>query len=319
MVTAAVASANPFSDRYAEPSAQLNKTADSSVFFNANNGNESSGDGIAVVAKIQHTVLNDPDVHYVPGLNWSPPSSHSSHASVSSLGDASTAPTSPVSDADNHDDDNDMTDCIVWNNDNLMYLVSILKPNELTANTLTFNPPLEVLQDLTYPFHLRLHAKSVSVPHTLIAQSTRGCLSPDLARRSLAHAMLSDHSLIDAAIARYNALCAIHSTAVPTLTSILRGMTAMILVTDDEWTERRDQLCGFVPGEDEPGQCVDGECSVEMRLEYYFLLTGRIVLEEWIRCVGICVGMNDGERVARAETYGEAGRFLGRAFEELVG
>jgi hypothetical protein len=213
-----------------------------------------------------------------------------------------------------------MTDCINWNNDILMYLVSILKPNELAANALTFNPPLEVLEDLTYPFHLQMHKKGISAPRTLIAQSTRGCQNPELARRSLAHDVLSDHSLIDATIARYNALWAIHSTAAPTLMSILRGMTQMITVTDDEWDERRDQLCGFVGGEDDVGQCVDGECSVETRLEYYFLLTGRIALEEWIRCVGGCVGMDDdAERAAHAETYGEAGRFLGRAFEELVG
>jgi hypothetical protein len=315
MVTAAVATANPFSDRYAEPSAQLNKTVDTSVFFNANNDSESSGDGIAVVAKIKHTVLSDPNICYVPGLNWSPPSSNASHASVSSLGDASIAPTSPVSDADD-----DMADCIVWNNDNLMYLISILKPDEIAANALTFTPPLDVLEDLTYPFQLQIHKKDVSTPRTFIAQSTRRVQNPDLARRSLAHNMLSDHSLIDATIARYNALCAIHSTAVPTLTSILRGMTAMILITDDEWAERRNQLCGFVPGEDEAGQCVDGECSVEMRLECYFLLTGRSALEEWVRCVGTCVDMGDErERAVRAETYGEAGRFLGRAFEELVG
>ncbi|KAG9195489.1 hypothetical protein G6011_00610 [Alternaria panax] len=243
--------------------------------------------------------------------------------------DASTAPTSPVS--------NGTTEPVNWNNRNLVYLLSVLKPEEVVADKLAFVPSLEVLEELTYPFNLQIHKKAASTrihrypyskdapigtsrphPRTLVAQSSRGCLSPELARRSLAENLLSDNELVDATIARYNALWAIHSTGVAVLESILRAICEMITVADDEWQGRLDQLCGMVAG-DYTGQCVDGDCSVETRLEYYFLTTGKIALEDWIRCVGACLGMDsDKERAAHAEVYDEARSFLCRASYEMM-
>jgi hypothetical protein len=309
----------------------LMKTTDTTVLFKVTNGSESRCDSTVAFTEIQQTVLGEPDAHWVPSLKWSPPSSRGSYASDSSMDDASTAPNSPVSE--------DMTDSIEWDNHNLMYLLSILKPDEVAADDLTFNPPLEVLEDLTYPFHLQIHKKGISIPRgfaaytyskdapigtgrpqprILIAESTRGCLSPELARRSLAHDMMSDHQAIDAAIGRFNALWAIHSSEVPTLESMLRAMEEMIIITDDEWKQRLNQLCGMA-GDVYVGECVDGECSIETRLEYYLLLAGRDTLEDWIRCVGQCLGMeSDEERAEHAETYGQAGSFLGQAFEEML-
>jgi len=283
------------------------KTADTAMFFDVTNGGDSSCDSDTVSANIQQTVVGEPEDHWVPNLTWSPPSSHSSRASLSSLDNASTTPSSPVS-------DDDMIDPLEWDNGNLMYLTSVLEPEELEAEALTFTPPLEVLEDLTYPFHLQLHNKE----RTLIATSNRGCLSPNLARRSLAHSMMSDHKAIDATIGRYNALWAVYSSDVPTLKSILRGMENMNTVTDDEWQDRTYQLCGIID-KDTIGECVDEECSIETRLEYYLLLKGKDGLEGSIRCVSHCLGMDsDEERAERAEMFWEAGSFLGKAFEEML-
>ncbi|KAL1795805.1 hypothetical protein ACET3X_006029 [Alternaria dauci] len=244
--------------------------------------------------------------------------------------DISTPPTSPTS--------NGEIEPIDWNNRNLVYLLSVLKPEEVAADTLVFSPPLEVLEDLTYPFHLQIHKKAASAridmyPHskdaptgtgrpqtrTLVAESKRGCLSPELARRSLAHDLLSDDELIDATIARYNALWFIHSIEVATLESILRAMCEMIKIADDEWQGRFDQLCGMAAG-GYSGQCVDGDCSAETRLEYYFLMTGKIALEDWIRCVSACLSMSsEKERALHTEVYDEARNFLARAFDEMIG
>lgn len=131
--------------------------------------------------------------------------------------DASTPPTSPISDG--------ISEPIDWNSRNLVYLLSVLRPEEVVADILVFNPPLEALEDLTYPFHLQIHKKAVSTridshpysrdthictrrpqPCTLVAESNRECMSPELARRSLAHDLLSNIELVDATIARYNAL-----------------------------------------------------------------------------------------------------------------
>jgi hypothetical protein len=244
--------------------------------------------------------------------------------------DASTPPTSPISDG--------ISEPIDWNSRNLMYLLSALRPEEVAADILVFNPPLEALEDLTYPFHLQIHKKAVSTridshpysrdthictrrpqPCTLVAESNRECMSPELARRSLAHDLLSNIELVDATIARYNALWVIHNSDVSTLESILRAMCEMITIADDEWQGRLDQLCGMAAG-DYTGQCVDGDCSAETRLEYHLLMTGRIALEDWIRCVGACLGMDsEKERAAHAEAYDEAGSFLGRAFYQIVG
>ena len=208
-----------------------------------------------------------------------------------------------------------LTKTIDWSNRNLLYLLSILKPEEAAANALIFNPPLGILEDLTYPFHLQIWKKATRM---LVAESSRGCLSPELARRSLAHNLLSKNERIDATVARYNALWVIHITDVATLESMLRAMCKMITIADDEWQERLDQLCGMVGG-DYIGQSVDRHCSVELRLEYYFLMTGRNALEDWIRCVGACLSMgSDEERAAHAEIYGEAGSFIDRAFDELM-
>jgi hypothetical protein len=208
-----------------------------------------------------------------------------------------------------------LTETIEWSNHGLLYLLSILKPEEVAADALIFNPPLEVLEDLTYPFHLQIWKKA---PRMLVAKSNRGCFSAELARRSLVHSLLSDYELIIPTIARYNALWAIHSTKVATLESMLRAMCKMMTVSDDEWVERFNQLCGMCHG-DYTGQGVDENCSVETRLEYYFLRTGKVALEDWIRCVSACLGMCSDERAAHTEVYDEAGSFLVKAYKEMIG
>ncbi|KAH6868384.1 hypothetical protein BKA58DRAFT_194176 [Alternaria rosae] len=307
VATSAASPANPFIDRYPESPTQPMKTVDTDVFFKNNDSGDFSCASNTVSAKIQiqQTVLGEPDVHWVPNFNWSPPSSHGSRASLSSMDDSSTAPSSPIA---------DMDDPIEWNNGNLMYLLSILRPRELEADVLTFAPPLLALEDLRYPFHLQLYNKK----RTLVAKSDTICSNPNLARRSIAHDLMSDHKFIDATIGKLNAVWAIHSSSVPTLKSMLRGMEEMMTVTDHEWQQRIYQLSGAVDG-DCVGQCVDGECSIESRLEYYLLLKGRDALEDSIRCVGHVLGLDsDEERAKRADMFAEAGSFLGRAFEEML-
>jgi hypothetical protein len=61
---------------------------------------------------------------------------------------------------------------------------------------------------------------------------------------------------------------------------------------------------------------VDESCTVEARLEYYLLEIGRPLLEGWVRSVGLALRMGEGERNRCRDVYGDAARFLGRAYEE---
>jgi len=283
------------------------KTVDTDVFLKVNTSSKPGYDCDNVSHNIQHTILGERDVHWVPNLKWTPPSSRGSRASLSSIDGSSTAPSSPISD--------DTDEPIEWNSGSLMYLISILTPEELEADTLTFSPPLSVLEDFRTPFHLQLYNKE----HILVAKSDPICLGPKQALRSIAHDLMSDHKLIDATIGKLNALWAIHSSSGPTLASMLRGMEEMMTVADDEWQQRIYQLSGAVDG-DYVGECVDGECSIETRLEYYLLLKGRDALEDSMRCVRHVMDLDsDEERTKRAEIFGEAGSFLGKAFEQMLG
>ncbi|KAI4613633.1 uncharacterized protein J4E87_009761 [Alternaria ethzedia] len=306
MATSAAPSANPFSDRYAESPTQPMKTVDADVFLKVNTSSKPGYDSDNVSHNIQHTILGEPGVQWVPNLKWTPPSSRGSRVSLYSMDGSSTAPSSPISD--------DTDEPIEWNSGSLMYLISILTPEELEADTFTFSPPLSVLEDFKNPFHLQLYNKE----HILVAKSDPICLGPKQALRSIAHDLMSDHKLTDATIGKLNALWAIHSSSGPTLASMLRGMEEMMTVADDEWQQRIYQLSGAVDG-DYVGECVDGECSIETRLEYYLLLKGRDALEDSMRCVRHVMDFDsDEERTKRAEIFGEAGSFLGKAFEEML-
>ncbi|KAI4662720.1 uncharacterized protein J4E79_004029 [Alternaria viburni] len=306
MATSAATSANPFSERYAESPTQPMKTVDTDVFLKVNTSSKPDYDSDNVSHNIQHTILGELGVQWVPNLKWTPPSSRGSRVSLSSMDGSSTAPSSPISD--------DMDEPIEWNSGSLIYLISILTPEELEADTFTFSPPLSVLEDFRTPFHLQLYNKE----HILVAKSDPICLGPKQALRSIAHDLMSDHKFIDATIGKLNALWAIHSSSGPTLASMLRGMEEMMTVADDEWQQRIYQLSGAVDG-DYVGECVDGECSIETRLEYYLLLKGRDALEDSMRCVRHVMDLDsDEERTKRAEIFGEAGSFLGKAFEEML-
>jgi hypothetical protein len=257
-----------------------------------------------------------PEFNEIPILTWSPPSSRTSSCSLSSLDTISTAPTS-----------HGTPDPITWRNTDLMYLLSVLKPLELMNNQLVFIPSLDDLHKATYPIHLQLHKKVTSIPPgfqayakkgLLLAESAKMCDSPTSARRSLASSLLSSSYAVSAAVDKYNVLWTLHGITNPSLVSIQRAILAMSEVPNSEWMQRLQQLRGWAAD----GNHVEGVgeyCTVEARLEYYFLEVGKGCLEEWTGVVGVALKMTEERKKASAKVYADAAAYLGRAYEELRG
>ncbi|KAF1844698.1 uncharacterized protein K460DRAFT_96833 [Cucurbitaria berberidis CBS 394.84] len=318
-MSATIPSLNPFSDENIEPTMSGEKN-----FADFKVGNDA-------------TLVKDPykktasrlDNVAVPILDavqafptWSPQSS------VSTLSIVSTAPTSPTTDTFNAP--------IQWNNADLMYLLSCTMPDELLANQLIFSPPLEDLRTITCLIHLQLFRRTPTTPpppeafskhapigtgrpcsSVLVAESDKKCGSTTEARRSLAKKLLSSMRVVGGAVDMYNVLVTLHRLSTPTLYSIYRSLILMTAVSDREWSERLQQLRGLVDGCDAV-ESVDFTCTVEARLEVFFLEVGVGQLERWIRSVGVALALGRRGRKVWADVYGDAAAFLGRAMWELL-
>ena len=221
-----------------------------------------------------------------------------------------------------------------------MYLLSLLKSEELVANTLVFTPSLDDLEHATYPIHLQLHRKTTPIPpgfeldassfdahivtsslpsQILVAESATNCRTAAIARRSLAHFLVSNPAVVSDVIDRYNVLYTLYTTSLPQLQSIYRAMCIMTAISDREWFERLAQLRGFVNAQYLVGRGVDATCPVEARVEYYLLEMGRAMLEGWIRMARVCLDLSgEKERAACAEVYKDAACFLARASDEVM-
>ncbi|KAH9883129.1 hypothetical protein J1614_000499 [Plenodomus biglobosus] len=228
---------------------------------------------------------------------------------------------------------------VKWNNTGLMYLLSILYPSSLLTNHLILHPPLS-----TTPTHLQLFSLSPANPPTssthlptstsrpptpllpllpLLLADSGTHTTPHSAARALAHALLRNTHLVRNTLDKYNVLCTLHTLSTDTLLSLQHSMHLMSRVSDAEWHARLLQLRGGSGGTDvDTGtgvDTVDETCGVGARLEVFLLASGRGVLEEWRRRVGVVVGLGGEERRAWGEVYGEAGGFLRRAVGEWVG
>jgi len=221
-----------------------------------------------------------------------------------------------------------------------VYLLSLLKSEELVANTLVFTPSLDDLEHATHPIHLQLHRKTTPIPpgfelgassldvptgtnnppsQILIAESATNCRTAAIARRSLAHSLVSNPTIVSDVIDRYNVLYTLYTTSLPQLQSIYRAMCIMTVISDREWFERLAQLRGFVNGQYPADRGVDATCPVEARVEYYLLEMGSVMLEGWIRMVCVCLDLSgEKERAACAEVYKDAACFLARASDEVM-
>jgi hypothetical protein len=270
----------------------------SALFYDASY--DARGGKTSLADEDNNLVATYPEMNDVPILNWSPPSSRSSSLSLST---SDTAPTSPF-----------VTHPLAWENEDVMYLLSVFKPEELMHGTLIFTPPLDKLNEAIYPIHLQLHNKKGN----LLAESSQTCDSPSTARRSLASCLLSNSHAVSEAIDKYNVLWTLHSVSSATLLSIQRAMLSMSKISETEWTQRLMQLNGYVAdGTHVPG--VGACCTVEARLEYYLLDCGKGCLEDWDSVVGVVLRMTGEERKDNGKVYGDAAAYLGRAYEELIG
>ncbi|KAF2199459.1 hypothetical protein GQ43DRAFT_482462, partial [Delitschia confertaspora ATCC 74209] len=166
-----------------------------------------------------------------------------------------------------------------WSNEHLTYLVSILFPDQFATNQIHFWPHLDTLQDLSGPIHLKLlntvpqtptpsflsssHPPiGTSRPSTLptIASSHPLSHSPNHARQSLAHILLSNTTSIDSLCASYNIRATLYSLSDKRLFSLRRGMELMAQASEKEIRGRRRQLRG-----------VGEEDELEVRIEVYLL------------------------------------------------
>ncbi|EOA86008.1 hypothetical protein ACJQWK_02056 [Exserohilum turcicum] len=278
-----------------------------------------------VALEVEETVLGETITVMVPCLTWTPPSPSVSDSSLS-IRSTPTVPTSPVS--------NSPEEPITWCTRDLLYLTSILKPDETASNTLVFTPSLEVLEAIntTDAIHLQLHSKTrASLPpnlsthayskhapigtgrpshRTLLASSHANSRSASAARRSLAHALLSDARAVATELDKCNLLQTLHRVPLQTLQSMLRAMHLMSSVPDAEWHGRLAQLRAGV----------DAASGVEARIEFFLLQMGRRALERWISWVNVCLEIvGERERRSCARVWREAARFLVRAYEEVGG
>lgn len=107
---------------------------------------------------------------------------------------------------------------------------------------------------------------------------------------------------------RYNVLNTLYASSTKTLEALYRGMIEMLGVSEREWRERFEQLCGVV----------DGECGLEARVEVYLLGVGREDVEEWVGIVEMALGLEGSEeRGCWAEVYADAAAFLERAMGDM--
>ncbi|KAF1833134.1 hypothetical protein BDW02DRAFT_570322, partial [Decorospora gaudefroyi] len=219
-----------------------------------------------------------------------------------------------------------------------VYLVSLMKPEELLEDRLVFSPALEELSNKTYPIHLQLYKKTALVPpgfesyakdlpigtgrpqqsRTLIAESAATCADATEARRSLAQSLLSDRRTVSDTLDRFNVLASLHRTPTAALQSFQRAMAHMTCVDDVEWEERSMQLRGYLDYGSR-GEGVDETCTLEARLEAYLLEVGRRPLKGWETTVSLVLAMKEVDRRGDAEVYADAVSFLGRAYVELKG
>lgn len=105
----------------------------------------------------------------------------------------------------------------------------------------------------------------------------------------------------------YNVLATLFACSTHALAALLRGAVEMLGVGDAEWEERRAQLEGWV----------DRSCVLEARVEVFLLGCGRDGVVEWVRVLEGAVGMEESERAAWAECYGDAAGWVGRALGEM--
>ncbi|KAF2855303.1 hypothetical protein T440DRAFT_539557 [Plenodomus tracheiphilus IPT5] len=219
----------------------------------------------------------------VPTLDpISPLTAWSSFSSVPSLDNHSTAPTSPCDDANSP---------IQWNATDLMYLLSILYPEDLILNRLVFQPPLFKPSPHLQLFRLppfnptppSAYSKHLPIgtgrppPRILLADSGP-CDTAAHAKRALARAILNDTLLTRNTIDKYNVLVTLHSLPACTLQSIKQGMYLMSSISDAEWYGRYMHLRGWVK-EGFIAQGVDETCGVEARLEVFLLHYCKLLVE----------------------------------------
>lgn len=140
----------------------------------------------------------------------------------------------------------------------------------------------------------------------LITESHPKCENPEAARISLATNILANEGFVAYMLDKYNVLTTLYASSTDTLLSLRRGMIEMLGVSEAEWVERFEQLGGKV----------DGGCTLEARLEVFWLGVGIREVEEWADVVDTAVEMEEGDRRAWGEVYGDAARFLGRCVEE---
>lgn len=302
-----------------------------------------------VALEVEETVLGETITVMVPCLTWTPPSPSVSDSSLS-IRSTPTVPTSPVSNSPEEPITWCTRDlCMILffffayinttiyianTHTQTVYLTSILKPDETASNTLVFTPSLEVLEAIntTDAIHLQLHSKTrASLPpnlsthayskhapigtgrpshRTLLASSHANSRSASAARRSLAHALLSDARAVATELDKCNLLQTLHRVPLQTLQSMLRAMHLMSSVPDAEWHGRLAQLRAGV----------DAASGVEARIEFFLLQMGRRALERWISWVNVCLEIvGERERRSCARVWREAARFLVRAYEEVGG
>ncbi|EFQ85517.1 hypothetical protein CFE70_007780 [Pyrenophora teres f. teres 0-1] len=323
-------SVDPFKDTYVELASLLPETAQTALVDDDDNKNTTPHSCPAEVTEnLQKTMFTEPVQAPVPTLRSSSSITHGFHSNQASLKYISI----PVI----HSVPVGLDAPITWRECDLMYLLSLLKSEELVANTLVFTPSLNELEHATYPIHLQLHEKTTPTPlgfeisahsldtpirtdrpPTLIAESRTHCSTAAIARRSLAQSLLSNPASVSNAIDRYNVLYTLYTTPLARLEAMYRAMCTMAIIPDCEWLERLAQLRGIVNGQYLVGAGVDENCSVEARVEYYLLEIGRGLLESWIRMVRVCLDKEEDQRAACVEVYRDAAEFLARASDEVM-
>jgi hypothetical protein len=186
-----------------------------------------------------------------------------------------------------------------------VYLLSCLLPELLLHSQLIFSPPLVDLLTTPSPLHLHLYKKIAvaKIPleafskyapigtgrpqsRMLIAESQPKCKSPEAARTSLARNMLANAGFVTYMLDKYNVLTTLYASSTATLVSLQRGIIEMLGVEETEWVQRFEQL----------KRKVDEGCTLEARLEVFWLGLGIEELEEWVGVLETAVGMSEGVR-----------------------
>jgi hypothetical protein len=202
-----------------------------------------------------------------------------------------------------------------------VYLLSCLLPDLLLHSQLIFSPRLPDLPTTSSTIHLRLFKKvpAAGIPpeafseyapigtgrpqtRLLIAESHSKCKTPEAARLSLATNILANTGFVTYMLDKYNVLTTLYASSTATLLSLQRGMIEMLGVEETEWVQRFEQLEGKV----------DEGCTLEARLEVFWLGVGMMEMEDWVGVLDTAVGMSEGEKRVWGGVYGDAARFLGR-------